>query len=62
MDVGEPRSYEKATTATDAEAWLQAMRSEMESIHQKSNMGASRPTSWKEVVALQMGLQAKYKD
>ena len=34
MDAGEPTSYEEAIAAPDAEPWLQAMKSEMDSIHQ----------------------------
>ena len=33
MDVGKPSSYDEAIVAPDADAWLQAMRSEMDSIH-----------------------------
>ena len=33
-DAGEPSSYEEAIAALDAEPWLQAMKSEMDSIHQ----------------------------
>ena len=33
-DAGEPTSYEEATPAPNAKPWLQAMKSEMDSIHQ----------------------------
>ena len=33
MDASEPSTYEKAMAASDAETWLQAMKSEMDSIH-----------------------------
>ena len=33
-NVGEPSSYEQAIVALDAEPWLQAMKFEMDSIHQ----------------------------
>ena len=33
-DAKEPRSYEEAITALDAETWLQTMKCEMDSIHQ----------------------------
>ena len=32
-DAGEPRSYEEALVVGNANTWLQAMRSEMDSIH-----------------------------
>ena len=34
MDAGEPSSYEQAIAASEAEPWLQDMKSEMDSIHQ----------------------------
>ena len=33
MEAGEPSSYEEATVTPDTDAWPQAMRSEMDSIH-----------------------------
>ena len=33
-DAGEPSAYEEAIVARDAEPWLLAMKSEMDSIHQ----------------------------
>ena len=33
-DAGEPSTYEEAMAAPDADTWLQAMKSEMDSIHQ----------------------------
>ena len=33
-DAGKPRSYDEAIAAPDADTWLQAMRSELNSIHQ----------------------------
>ena len=33
-DAGEPSTYDEAMAAPDAETWLQAMKSEMDSIHQ----------------------------
>ena len=33
-DAGEPHSYEEEIATQDAEPWLQAMKSEMDSIHQ----------------------------
>ena len=32
-DAGEPNTYEEAMAAPDADTWLQAMKSEMDSIH-----------------------------
>ena len=34
IDAGEPSTYEEAMAAPDAKTWLQAMKSEMDSIHQ----------------------------
>ena len=33
-NAGKPSSYEEATTAPDADTWIQAMRSKMDSIHE----------------------------
>ena len=36
MDVEEPSSYKEAIVASDANTWLQAMRSEMDSIKENN--------------------------
>ena len=48
MDAREPSSYEEAIATPDAETWLQAMKSEMDSIHQNHTWElVERPTGRK---------------